>query len=427
MATANPTTAIQKKVEVSINDGKTFSEEIFFLHLESVGNVTSEKEIKVKDGEGFSGAFKQIQFRFDKDRNYIYTKFDNNQKEFDEKYKGTALEFSISGLSAGNANTVIRTGKTNSANDVSEKHNGPAELVKVIVETKASSEVRSNTSDVDVFGIRKIYSTKQKGIEWFMNMDDLEEEGRVKLRGTAQKKNGHWRGKVDSGMSPPSFRVSVSAKKGVGGDDATPNHTEADKNGFMASPDDWKNIEVTGYFKIEKTDNDDEEITMYCRGGTHNDDDGGCRGTAYKPGIQYNGKPNFAKEYWHSDGTWLKDDKGFKNIKGPGAIVGKWIGQKAVVYDMKQDGQARVKIELYYDTVSDDDLNSPPNNWKKFYELIDDGTNLGDLGKSQCKTVKNNKSEIFTWGGPIVTVRIDEIDGVLFKWLSVREIQPPSL
>ena len=32
--------------------------------------------------------------------------------------QGTASEFSISGLSAGNAKTVIRTGKTNSANDV---------------------------------------------------------------------------------------------------------------------------------------------------------------------------------------------------------------------------------------------------------------------------------------------------------------------
>ena len=147
MATANPTTAIQKKVEVSISDGKTFSEEVFFLHLESVGNVTSEKEIKVTDGEGFSGAFKQIQFRFDKDRNYIYTKFDNDQKEFDEKYKGTASEFSISGLSAGNTNTVIRTGKTNSANDVSEKHNGPADRVKVIVETVGSSELKSKPEE----------------------------------------------------------------------------------------------------------------------------------------------------------------------------------------------------------------------------------------------------------------------------------------
>jgi len=147
MATANPTTAIQKKVEVSIEDGKTFSEEVFFLHLESVGNVTSEKKIEVKDGESFSGAFKQIQFRFDKDRNYIYTKNDNNQKEFDEKYKGTASEFSISGLSAGNAKTVIRTGKTNSANDVAEQHNGPAELVKVTVQTAASPKSKEVIKD----------------------------------------------------------------------------------------------------------------------------------------------------------------------------------------------------------------------------------------------------------------------------------------
>jgi hypothetical protein len=146
MATANPTTAIQKKVEVSIKDGKTFSEEVFFLHLESVGNVTSEKKIEVKDGGSFSGAFKQIQFRFNNDRNYIYTKNDNNQKEFDEKYKGTASEFSISGLSAGNANTVIRTGKTNSANDVSQQHNGPAELVTVKVE-KADGEAELTLPD----------------------------------------------------------------------------------------------------------------------------------------------------------------------------------------------------------------------------------------------------------------------------------------
>jgi hypothetical protein len=78
------------------------------LELWSIGNTASQKTIEV-EGEGQKlGPFKQIQFRFDKDRNYIYTKNDNNQKEFDEKYKGTASEFSISGLSAGNAKTVIR-------------------------------------------------------------------------------------------------------------------------------------------------------------------------------------------------------------------------------------------------------------------------------------------------------------------------------
>ena len=51
MATANPTTAVPKKVDVSTNDGKTFSEKVFFLELWSIGNTASEKTIEVK-GEG---------------------------------------------------------------------------------------------------------------------------------------------------------------------------------------------------------------------------------------------------------------------------------------------------------------------------------------------------------------------------------------
>jgi hypothetical protein len=134
MATANPATAIAKKVDVSTNDGKTLSEKVFFLELWSIGNTASQKTIEVKDeGQKLNGPFKQIQFRFDKDRNYIYTKSDVNQR-FDETYAGTASEYSISGLSAGSAKTVIRVGRTNNANDIAEQYNGPAERVEVKVE-----------------------------------------------------------------------------------------------------------------------------------------------------------------------------------------------------------------------------------------------------------------------------------------------------
>jgi hypothetical protein len=139
--TIDPSTAIRKKVDVSVKDGKSFSENVFFLEIWSTGNVTSEKTIEVKnDGKKLAGAFKLIQFKFDKNNNYIYTSSDINQKA---TYTGTASEFSISGLSAGNANTVIRIGKTNSPNDVIEQYNGPAELVKVKVEQNSISELAS--------------------------------------------------------------------------------------------------------------------------------------------------------------------------------------------------------------------------------------------------------------------------------------------
>ena len=134
MATANPATAMPKRVDVSTNDGKTFGEKVFFLELWSIGNTASKKTIEIKGEESRNGPFKQIQFRFDKDRNYIYTKSEANQKGFDETYIGTASEYSISGLSADGEKTVIRVGRTNNANDIVEQYNGPAKSVQIIVE-----------------------------------------------------------------------------------------------------------------------------------------------------------------------------------------------------------------------------------------------------------------------------------------------------
>ena len=129
-----PGTAIQKIVDVSIKDAKTFSEKVFFLELWPIEKAT-EKTIEVKDeGKKLTGAFELIQFKFDKNNNFIYTSRDINQKA---TYAGTASGFSISGLSAG---AVIRIGKTNSASDVIEQYNGPAESVEVKVELISKPE-----------------------------------------------------------------------------------------------------------------------------------------------------------------------------------------------------------------------------------------------------------------------------------------------
>ena len=73
---------------------RLFSEKVFFLEIWSTGNVTSEKTIEVKGEEQkFNGPFKQIQFKFDKNYNYIYTKIADSQKEFDKKYNGTLWNF----------------------------------------------------------------------------------------------------------------------------------------------------------------------------------------------------------------------------------------------------------------------------------------------------------------------------------------------
>ena len=139
--TVDPTTAIPKKVNVSIKDGQTISEEVLLLEIWSTGNVNGEKTIQVKDeGKSIKGTFRQIQLKFDINNNYIYTKNSDNQK-LEKTYSGTASEFSISGLSTGNANTVIRTAKTSSISDLSKKYDGSAELVEVKVENPINGGV----------------------------------------------------------------------------------------------------------------------------------------------------------------------------------------------------------------------------------------------------------------------------------------------
>jgi hypothetical protein len=59
--------------------------------------------------------------------------------------------------------------------------------------------------------------------------------------------------------------------------------------------------------------------------------------------------------------------------------------------------------------------------WKKVNEKID-STGWGSDG-DMCGGTPDQK---ISWGGPIVTFRWDSASNVDFKWLSVREIQPPT-
>jgi hypothetical protein len=411
MATANPTTAIQKKVEVSIEDGKTFSEEVFFLHLESVGNVTSEKKIEVKDGESFSGAFKQIQFRFDKDRNYIYTKNDNNQKEFDEKYKGTASEFSISGLSAGNAKTVIRTGKTNSANDVAEQHNGPAELVKVTVQTAASPKSKEVIKDDELFPPRLETAEYDNNMVRKIYLDSQEKKFETpKKRGIQVRKYQTERntsGKEEVPTTEYDLLLDDEQRKGKSGPE-------------------FIDQEVTGYFRFIENEFTKKEkngrgtgLAIKLRGGLHpgneemkKDDIKKESGKCYEFHFEYNGSNDqcLQKEYPHNN--YDKKPRDFdKRFELP-PIFGRWLGFKAVTIN-EDNG---VKCEAYLDINGLIDNNTPANNWKLWYSVLDDG-------KLFSKDDWTRKPFFSHFGKRRTFFRIDRVNhDPEHKFLSVRSI-----
>ena len=413
MATANPATAMPKRVDVSTNDGKTFGEKVFFLELWSIGNTASKKTIEIKGEESRNGPFKQIQFRFDKDRNYIYTKSEANQKGFDETYIGTASEYSISGLSADGEKTVIRVGRTNNANDIVEQYNGPAKSVQIIVEMVASPDSQSDsvikddkfftqgsqTAEYDNNKVRKIYLDSQE------KRFEMPKRRSIRIRNYQTKRN------TNSKEEVPTTEYDLL--------------NDDDQRKGKSGPE-YIDQEVTGYFRFIENEFTKKEkngrgtgLAIKLRGGLHpgseemkKDDIKRESGKCYEFHFEYNGSNDqcLQKEYPHNN--YDKKPGDFeKRFKLP-PILGKWFGFKAVTIN-EDNG---VRCEAYMDMDGLIDNNSPANNWKLWYSVLDDGNLFS-------KDDGTRKPFFSHYGKRRTFFRIDRVNhDPEHKFLSVRSV-----
>ena len=100
-------------------------------------------------------------------------------------------------------------------------------------------------STLDKFGIREIYPTKSSGEEWFMNMQDPTRDPQFDPQATITKNpDGSYKSdKNDSQDASLSFNWLSSRQ----------NYYFESKRvsckRYIQSPNDWKNVEMTGYVK----------------------------------------------------------------------------------------------------------------------------------------------------------------------------------
>jgi hypothetical protein len=256
-------------------------------------------------------------------------------------------------------------------------------------------------------GVAQIYPTKQGGDEWFMNMDDPTSDPRFKPKSTMTKNSdGTWK------IKSSSVRANVFTVTGYSQTEITTyNQQELAAKGYMQAPNDWKNVEITGYIKVNSYKKDDN-FSWFGRGGLHTNSQE-CEGTAYKGNLYYSGKARFAKEQWHSGGYSFTTTK---TVTDP--TKDKWVGFKFIMYNVvvQQDNNqtTTVKLESWIDAANN-------NNWIKVDEKIDAG-GWGDEGD----ICGGNPDQIITWGGPVVTFRWDSATDVDLMKFSVREIAPPQ-
>ena len=255
----------------------------------------------------------------------------------------------------------------------------------------------------DKFGIKELYQSKPGGEQWLMNMDTAK-DSRSGSPSLTKNTDGSFR---VSGQENIRYRIYTST-----GYHEPPNTDQKQlaKQEYMLAPNDWKNVEMTGYIRVAQNEPADNHFAWYARGGIPTSTRG-CEGTSIKGQMFVDGHTNFAKEQWHTGGYVFTPTK--SSIVG--SMVGKWIGFKMVTYNFQENGKTVVMMQNWVDKDNN-------GHWVKIYEYIDRG-GLGTQG-SHCGAA--NPDQIITWGGPIAIFGWDHFNAVDIKNFSIREIQPPQ-
>jgi hypothetical protein len=261
----------------------------------------------------------------------------------------------------------------------------------------------------DIFGVQKLYPTATNGEEWYMNMSNPLQDPQFNPQVELVRN-------VDDNMSwhvdDSKVRMNVYTSSGYNESKITTyDQKELVKKGYMQSPNDWKNVEMTGFVKYDKGDND-QNFAWYVRGGKHTDSED-CEGSAYKGQLSYEGNSRFAKQQWFVSYAFSNEKEQVTH-----SLEDRWIGFKFVVYNLPplKNGTIFVKMENWINE------NGDGITWKKIDEKIDRG-HWGEEGE-HCD---GKPSQIISWGGPIATFRWDNADGVDIKYFSVREIEPSPI
>jgi hypothetical protein len=281
-----------------------------------------------------------------------------------------------------------------------------------ISKTYGESGVPINNSDK--FGVSMLYPSEKDGEEWYINMSDPSSDKRFhsiqpKQNIISRNPDGSW--KLTSVDSTSKIRMNVFTSSGYHQDRInTLNHSKLALKGYMQDPKDWKNVEMTGYVKVNSFDSDDK-FQWFNRGGIHynvnSPDSSPCEGVGYKGNLFFSGNTRFAKEQWHVSYNFTTLHHATDSLEGG------WVGYKFIVYNVKVDGKLAVKLENWLDKRAN-------GTWIKVDEYLDIG-GWGDDGK-MCE---GKPDQLITWGGPVATFRWDNAPDVDFKYFSVREIQVP--
>jgi hypothetical protein len=267
-----------------------------------------------------------------------------------------------------------------------------------------SGLVSGDKGTLDKFGIIKFYNSKPNGQQWHLG-----DPGLITGGVTLSKPSNYY----ETTSTQVRLRVGPPSSGYHPDQISTLNQNQLTSKGYMQSPYDWKNVEITGRFKVvsytDSTTNGAAHLELSARGGTHTSS-APCEGTAYHGNLYVTGRSKFEKELMHTGGYATNNPQ---KVGAVGPLQGKWFDFKHVIYTLPN---GNIKVEQYYREL----VNGQWSAWTKIFEHTDTG-NWGG-GTNNCG---GTSYQLIKWGGPLVFFRWDNIDKMHFYKLSIREIVPP--
>src|SRR6266496_3374292 len=168
----------------------------------------------------------------------------------------------------------------------------------------------SSSGTVDQFGITELYPSKASGEHYNMNMQSESNDPQFDPNGNTLTKNADGTYNVQSS----SVRLQIFTSTGFQENQIkTLNQVQLAAQGYMLKPNDWKNVEITGYLKPNhfstSTTNGAAHIEYVARGARNTNDNylvGGysaqCEATTYHSNTYMTGRVKFEKDLMHTAG-----------------------------------------------------------------------------------------------------------------------------
>jgi hypothetical protein len=232
----------------------------------------------------------------------------------------------------------------------------------------------------DKLGTIQVYPTRAGGYEWYLNSTNPR----------------------DGLLMSPAATLFVNTEDGVWKISRKTSHPNDGVRIYVPSPVMWKDVEITGYVKLNSF-SFEEEFAWAARSGKHSQGSV-CDATAYFGALGFSGNSWFQKKVFHGGGY---TDKRYSSAPVE-PLLSRWVGLKLIAYNI--DADRAVKLELWID-------NNADNKWAKVAETVDSGGWAHEFPGTCAK----QGDHIITEPRPRVLFRVDNAD-FEFKKFSVREI-----